>query len=694
MLLAVVITYWPLPPAGVPPGSEWALSGFDFGSLHARRLRYAREALFGEQGRLPGWYTRELGGTPFWSNIQNFPLIPTRLVLLSMDPEQAFAVGVQMAAVLAALFTYLFCRRVGLGVVGSAVGGWTFAAAGFFAARVRAGHLPLLEAYPALPLLLWLAEVNLRSAPGDRRRWAKLLAMASASAAVALAGHPQVPFYSFAATGLYLAWRGRSRQGAVLAVAMLLGIGLASVSLYPMALLVQRSTRVLALDASPNDVAFPVGRLWAFVAPWADGWPAAVHRGFAKSFGAYPNITYFWDTVGYVGLLPIAACALLAVCAVVTGRRPSGVWLFLTVVGALALFLALPAWHDAMRRIPGTMLRSPARQIYLTTFALAMAAAAATDWGVAWARSRRSSWAMAAVAAALAFHAVDLGYFHDRAFVVSTPVPSDPNGREARALAEMVGAQRIAIDYQVYKPYTRGIDDVGVFDSVILARPYRALMEATGAAPGKNVQIIDSAELVPRALRFFGVNTVVAASPRGDLPRLNAERLRLYNVPDAIPRASLVPQDQVLYLSGDEIHRRLGQQDFDLATHLLLPDGSPRSPQGSGPGVSASVHYGRPSADVIVLDTQSPSPAYLRVLETWDPGWRAALDGASIPLIPAYDVFMAVPVPAGAHQVVVTFSTPGARAGLAVSGLSLALLLVLCWWQRRAAPLAPQRSVD
>jgi hypothetical protein len=78
-LLAVAITYWPLLPPGARPDSEWTLSGFDFSNLYARRLRYARE----------------LGGTPFWSNIQNFPLIPTRLPLLLMDPEQAFAAGVQ-----------------------------------------------------------------------------------------------------------------------------------------------------------------------------------------------------------------------------------------------------------------------------------------------------------------------------------------------------------------------------------------------------------------------------------------------------------------------------------------------------------------------------------------------------------------------------------------------------------------------
>ncbi len=107
---------------------------------------------------IAAWYPHELLGAPFAANLQNFPLIPTRLILLLLDPSVAYAVGVAIAAALAALFTYLYCRRLGLSEVASITAGWTFACAGYFGCRVTAGHLPLLEAYPALPLLLWLAE--------------------------------------------------------------------------------------------------------------------------------------------------------------------------------------------------------------------------------------------------------------------------------------------------------------------------------------------------------------------------------------------------------------------------------------------------------------------------------------------------------------------------------------------------------
>src|SRR5206468_1632647 len=102
---------------------------------------------FSAHPHLPAWYPGEQMGMPFWSNVQSFPFIPTRLVLLWMKPEHIIVAGVEIAALLAALFMYLYARRMGVGRAGAAVAGWTFACAGYFASRVMPGHLPLLEAY-------------------------------------------------------------------------------------------------------------------------------------------------------------------------------------------------------------------------------------------------------------------------------------------------------------------------------------------------------------------------------------------------------------------------------------------------------------------------------------------------------------------------------------------------------------------
>jgi hypothetical protein len=186
---------------------------------------------------MPAWYSRELLGTPFRANIQNFPFIPTRLlIVMLLDPSAplTYPIMVTLSAVLAALFTFLYGRRIGIGNLGAAIGGWTFACSGYYASRIAAGHLPLLEAYPALPMLLWMIESQLRD-PQHPRRW--MLALGAGAACAALAGHPQIPAYSLATAAAYALWRNGLRSTHRAIGPMILGVGCAAFALLPMALI-------------------------------------------------------------------------------------------------------------------------------------------------------------------------------------------------------------------------------------------------------------------------------------------------------------------------------------------------------------------------------------------------------------------------------------------------------------------------
>ncbi len=70
-------------------------------------------------------------------------------------------------------------------------------------------------------------------------------------------------------------------------------------------------------------------------------------------------------------------------------------------------------------------------------------------------------------------------------------------------------------------------------------------------------------------------------------------------------------------------------------------------------------------------------------------GWTATVDGRPTELVPADNAMVAVRVPAGLHHVEMTYSVPGLRSGLLVSGASLAAFAatLLLWWRRRR----PQR---
>jgi uncharacterized membrane protein YfhO len=73
----------------------------------------------------------------------------------------------------------------------------------------------------------------------------------------------------------------------------------------------------------------------------------------------------------------------------------------------------------------------------------------------------------------------------------------------------------------------------------------------------------------------------------------------------------------------------------------------------------------------------TPADAYLVLSEVWYPGWQATVDGIPTPVLRANYAFRAVRLEPGEHQVHVTFVPRSWRLGVAVSGLTLLILVGL-----------------
>jgi hypothetical protein len=658
---------------------KMAMAGSDYLQLHKARMAFAGEGLFGPRHTLPAWYPHELLGSPFAANMQSFPWIPTRLLLLLLfSPETAYAPGVLMAALLASVFTFLFCRRAGLSEIGAAAAGWTFAGAGYFASRVMAGHLPLLEAYPALPLLLWLADRALDPARAARHRW-DVGWLAAATTCVVAAGHPQIPAYAVGAAMLYVIWRGRGWVRARLAAAMALGAAMALAAWWPMLLLIQKSTRILDLNPPDNDVVFPYRRILALFVPGIDGWPAGFGR---EVFHGYPNGSYLFDTASYIGLAPmVAAAALLALC-LVRKRRPEARFLFLALLGTAAFLGALPL-ADFLRHISSAViLRSPARLFYLTTFSLAVALGAGTDAVLA--RRAHAKLAYAAVALGLGLHFFDLAGF-SHLFVI--PIPrEDALGLQDQTLGKAVGNGRLATDFIIWSSRRR-FDDIGTFDSLILAWPYRAILDLSRAPAGTNLQIVNGAALPVPALQAGAAVLVLTPRTRPDLQFLAKRNdLNIYSVPDPAPRASFYGPQSIKFLPEDTIPGALRSHVFETDLILLPLESRYALGPSAKTASSGTVEYRRPSSDEILLDVSAGGAGFVNVVESYDPGWSAEVDGQPAPIFAANGFSLAAPVEAGKHTVRFLYETPGRGTGIVLSLVTAGLCALLIWKSRFAAP--------
>jgi Bacterial membrane protein YfhO len=677
VLLALVGIFYLRP--GILLGTD-ALGGSDYGQLHVRRIRFARDALFGSRHALPGWYPHEVLGAPFAANLQSFPWIPTRLLLLALDPSIAYAPAVVIAAALSAIFTFLYCRRAGLTRLGAVAAGGTFVCAGYFASRVMAGHLPLLEAYPALPLLLWLVDRAFAPERAARRRF-DLGMLAFSSACIVAAGHPQLPAYSLASALLYTLWH-RKREVWRISGAITLGAGLALAAWWPMLLLIARSTRVLRLARADNDIAMPYARLLALIVPGIHGWPRPVDLAESHLFAGYPNMAYFWDTASYIGILPLVAIAALLIICVVRRRIPDPRWKFLAYLGTAAFLCSLPLASPLLHLLPGTLLRSPARLLYLSTFCVAVALGVAVDefQGAAWPRFPAVRTGI--VVAVLALHFGDLwGFAHW--FIQTSPRNEDPP--EFQALLDRdAGDYRIAEqrEYRLISNEDR-FDDAGGFDSIFLARFYQGLLALSGAPLTVNRQWIDASTLPVKTLEATGVRFVITDQSRTDLELESSdEDSHLYRVSHPATRAGFYAQEHTGFAGEQWIPELFAANP----RNLLLPSDAQKYRAHPAPAEAAIreavVVYARPSSDEVLVRVSSGRAGFVHVLEAYDPGWAATLDGKPAPVIPANGFAMAVPVPAGGHTVRLRYATPGRATGAGLSLLSFVLLAALIGSQR------------
>jgi uncharacterized membrane protein YfhO len=85
----------------------------------------------------------------------------------------------------------------------------------------------------------------------------------------------------------------------------------------------------------------------------------------------------------------------------------------------------------------------------------------------------------------------------------------------------------------------------------------------------------------------------------------------------------------------------------------------------------------RHSSDEIEVRATAFTRGFVKVLESFDPGWSAMVDGSAAPVVLADGFAMAVPVQPGEHTLRLSYRTPGRGLGCLLSLASVALFLGL-----------------
>ena len=205
-------------------------------------------------------------------------------------------------------------------------------------------------------------------------------------------------------------------------------------------------------------------------------------------------------------------------------------------------------------------------------------------------------------------------------------------------------------DLDLRELYPRPLADITVLARQIERTPaYLGLMEM-----GAVSYVVT---LRPEGFESF----IPVATMRG----LYEDPIRVFRVPSPQPRTYAVGTARVA--EGDAALRLLLDPSFDRRSEVILAEGlSTRTPAFSG--ISRIARF---QPDRVRLEAELAQPGYVVLVDTWDAGWRATLDGRSVPILRANVAFRAIQAPAGHHVIEYVYRPLPLTAGLAVSGIAV-----------------------
>jgi hypothetical protein len=186
-----------------------------------------------------------------------------------------------------------------------------------------------------------------------------------------------------------------------------------------------------------------------------------------------------------------------------------------------------------------------------------------------------------------------------------------------------------------------------------------------------------------RLLGLCNVGFVIApddltATDKNDLDGLTPISKYVYQLPQTLPRAYMVPE-AVIVPNSARVTEEILKPAFDLTRYVVLEEPAGVVPLARDGGTVNHLSCEDPNAISIEVDSRG---GYLVVLDTFYPGWRAFVNGKESKILRANGLFKAVFLEPGSHKVVLVYQPSSFVWGLGVSVLTL-LLVVIGLWRRR-----------
>jgi hypothetical protein len=685
-----------------------------------------------QQGRFPLWNPHAFAGAPFFANPHSALLFPLTWLAWVLPAPLALTLMTAGKLALAGLAMYALLRGLGASPAPALVGATSFQWNGSLAAWVG-----WTNSTPALLLpLAFLCVERLRTAPSLRPAAGLALVVALAG----FAGYPQGLLLCLAALGAWTACRaGGAPAGALRvlggsALGLALGLALAAVQLLPFAEYARESAvyayrrQWMPYLANPPEAAIALlmplyfghpgqGTYWG---PWnfneisaAVGlmpWlaiPAALALGRTGPLGFLAALAGLSGAILY-RLPPVDAVAeRLPVASFVLGFRLAPLMAFALCAG-LGLALERLARAPAAARAPALAVKGAFAALVAAAGAMLVRDAAvlrlAGTWPPGWAQflvflalatisallllrlpGRPGPGRWLAAGALQVLPLLPLAWMGAPAISARWLYPTAPAIEHLkRAAASDPG--RVLLNANV--PMLHGLDDASGYDGMTPWR-FERLVRPEGAFTLMGTGAIGVVDVFRSpVLDLLGVRRVVLPADRaltgeGFVLEYEGPDARVYRNDRAWPRAFVARRAHCV--ADDEAPRRL--LAGLTAGEVLLAGCPPGQLDARGGGEARPVVAGagpgpRPRF-------QAEGPGWLVLSDLWFPGWEARVSGQARPVLRANYAFRAVELPAGPHEVELSYRPLSVRLGLGLSAAALVGIVgVALAGPRRAAAVS------
>ncbi|MGA2328684.1 MAG: hypothetical protein ABSH05_20600 [Bryobacteraceae bacterium] len=637
---------------------------------------------------LPLWDPFTYFGRPFQANIQTQVLYPPLALLIVLrnllggDLLYFLECHVVLHVFLGGVFAYWLLKRLGAGVPAALLGATVYQLGGFFPAHVE--HMGAVCTAAWIPLA-WLSVISLR----DSRRWLPVLAFALAMSV--FAGHTPLTAVVFASTlllsVLLVLFREAPRRLPLLALAGCAWAALmAAVQLLPTIQLSGLSIAQYRTDWLKSGGGVPLQSLVSLV------WPDYYNIFDLSRYSFHGELSFMYLYCGVLGLALALGAALLR------RRRQTILFSVMTVVWLLVMLGdSTPLGRAASLLLPASIRNALHPEFAAPCFILGIAVLAGLG-AEGFFRLRPLAYGAVALAA------LDLILVGSGRPMNAASVAQEPGVSHDSFQGSTMDVERLRMLAGRSFPPAR-IDTIDSSQNWAMAAPLLEIPSANGNDPMALARAIQVRLAFCRGERWGAYYQVTQPeSPVLDLVNVRyllsrepvagltpITRLRqdyVYENPKALPRFFLVNRIRAAR-SMEEAVRLLHSPDFDprreaivenLGTVTMFPDSAPLG----------RVKVLRYEPRTVVVEVDTPAPAFLVTSEAHYPGWRAFTEDRELAFHYTNVAFRGLPVPAGRHLILMRFAPPLFKRAAALSALAWLAVAVFIVVPRRRRPAAAQ----